>query len=427
MGRESMASLRLTGGNPLYGEITVQGSKNAALPMMAAALLCQEEVALRHVPDIEDVRVMLEILKSLGCGAVRRGDELILCAGTLVSDTVSPELSGKMRSSVLLLGPLIGRCGRARLSFPGGCAIGKRPIDFHLQGLTQMNVTVTNTEDGVLAETAALRGAEIRLPFPSVGATENLILAAVCAEGITLLQNCAREPEVTALCRLLTRMGAQILGIGTDELVIAGVKRLHGTRMRVDGDRIVAGTWLLCTAACGGMTEVADFRTEELRSLYPVLRKGGCTLLPWKNRMMIQSDGRLRGAGELRTEPYPGFPTDLQSLILAAFATGVGLTSVEETIFENRFLAVPELVRMGADIRLEGNRAFVRGAGRLHGARVAASDLRGGAALVLAALAAEEETCIEGCEHILRGYEDLPGRLGKLGATFGGMNEEERA
>lgn len=422
-----MASLRLTGGNPLYGEITVQGSKNAALPMMAAALLCKEEVILRHVPDIEDVRVMLEILKNLGCGVVRKEDELILCARQLCSDTVPEALSGKMRSSVLLLGALLGRSGQARLSYPGGCAIGSRPIDFHLQGLAQMNAAIQKTDDGILAQAVSLKGAEIRLPFPSVGATENLILAAVLADGITIIRNCAREPEIAALCRLLVRMGAQILGIGTEKLIIAGVKELHGARMRVEGDRIVAGTWLLCAAACGGMIEIADFCPEQLGALYPVLRKSGCTLLPWRERMMIQSDGQLRGAGALRTEPYPGFPTDLQSLILAAFSMAQGQTSVEETIFENRFLAVPELNRMGANIRVEGRKAVVSGGCRLVGTKVTASDLRGGAALVLAGLAAQGETCIRGCEHILRGYEDLPGKLSGLGVTFGGMNEEEQA
>lgn len=422
-----MSSLCLTGGNPLYGEITVQGSKNAALPMMAAALLCKEEVILQHVPDIEDVRVMGEILKALGCGIIRREEELVIDARCLCSDTIPPPLAGRMRSSVLLLGALLGRNGRAVLSYPGGCAIGNRPIDFHLAGLRKMGADIKEEADVICAEAAHLKGTGIRLPFPSVGATENLLLASVLAEGITILNNCAREPEITALCRLLQQMGAQILGTGTEKLVIAGVPKLHGAQMRVEGDRIVAGTWLLCTAACGGMTEVADYRTEQLNALYPLLRKGGCLLLPWKNRMMIRSDGRLRGIGTVRTEPYPGFPTDLQSLLLAAFAGAEGETTVEETIFENRFLAVPELKRMGADIRIEGRKATAVGTNRLTGARVTAKDLRGGAALVLAGLAAEGETRIDCCEHILRGYEDLPGRLIRLGAAFGGMNEEEQA
>lgn len=418
-----MTSLGLTGGNPLYGEITVQGSKNAALPMMAAVLLCKEAICLEHVPDIEDVRVLLDILESLGCRVQRREALCCLQAEDIQPDGICPELFGKLRSSVLLLGPLLGRCGKVKLPYPGGCAIGKRPVDIHLAGLRQMGAVICEEEDGILAEAESLSGARIRMSFPSVGATENLVMAAVCAKGTTILENCAREPEVAALCRFLNQMGARIRGIGTSRLVIKGGGPLHGCAFRVPGDRIVAGTWLLCGAACGGMLEVSGYPVRELKCLYPILRNTGCHLIPYPERMLILSDGHLSGAGLISTAPYPGFPTDLQSLILAAYGKARGQTCIQETVFENRFLAVPELRRMGAQIREEGRSAVVTGVRRLYGTRVRARDLRGGAALVLAGLTAEGETCITDCEHILRGYENLTARLSKVGAVIEEIKE----
>ena len=421
-----MDSLQIAGGHPLYGELTVQGSKNAALPVMAAALLCQEEVILEHVPDIADVRTMEEILRELGCSVCRNGGRVQIAAEGRTKEEIPEELCRKMRSSVLLLGPLLATGGRAQMTQPGGCSIGKRPIDYHLEGFRVLGAE-TAEQDGVVAVQAEqLRGANILLPYPSVGATENLILAAVLAQGKTEIRNSAKEPEIRTLCAFLRQMGAKIRGDGSSRIRITGVKKLSGTRFRIPGDRIVAGTWLFAGAVCGGALEVQGFPAGQLRGVYPVLRRMGCSLYPWKDGIFLQAPPRLYGAGDVATAPYPGFPTDLQSPLLALASVASGVTALRESVFESRFETVKELQKMGADIKVRDGCAHVSGVWRLRGREVTARDLRGGAALVLAALQANGITTIDGWEHIARGYERLPEQLEAVGAKLGGRNGEKQ-
>ena len=421
-----MESLQITGGHPLYGELTVQGSKNAALPILAAAILCQEEVILEHVPEIADVRTMEEILKELGCLVRREGSCLRIHAGGRTKDAVPEELCRKMRSSVLLLGPLLAIGGSGQISQPGGCSIGKRPIVYHLEGFRCFGAETSQQENVVCVQAEHLCGAEILLPYPSVGATENLILAAVLAEGKTEIRNCAREPEIRTLCAFLRQMGAKIRGDGSRRIRITGVRKLSGTKFRIPGDRIVAGTWLFAGAICGGALEVQGFPTEQLRGVYPVLRQMGCSLYPWKDGIFLQAPMRLYSAGDICTAPYPGFPTDLQSPLLALASVANGVTTLRESVFESRFETVKELQRMGADIELEDSCARIKGVWRLQGREVTAKDLRGGAALVLAGLQANGITTIHGWEHIARGYERLPEQLETVGARLGGRNGEKQ-
>ena len=421
-----MDSLQITGGHPLYGELTVQGSKNAALPVMAAALLCQEEVILEHVPDIADVRTMEEILQELGYSVRLDGGRVQIAAGSRTKEEIPESLCRKMRSSVLLLGPLLATGGRAQMTQPGGCSIGKRPIDYHLGGFRALGAEVTEQDGVVTAQAEKLCGASISLPYPSVGATENLILAAVLADGKTEIRNCAREPEIRTLCAFLRQMGAKIRGDGSSRIRITGVEKLSGTRFRIPGDRIVAGTWLFAGAICGGALEVQGFSTEQLRGVYPVLRRMGCSLYPWKDGIFLQAPPRLYGAGDVATAPYPGFPTDLQSPLLALASVASGVTTLRESVFESRFETVKELQKMGANIEVSDGCARVSGVWRLRGREVTARDLRGGAALVLAGLQANGITTIDGWEHIARGYERLPEQLETVGARLGGRNGEKQ-
>lgn len=406
-----MSEIEILGGGPLCGELTVQGSKNAVLPMMAAAVLANGTTVIENVPKIQDVVCMMGILHSLGCACTLENGRLTLDTSGLSGTCVKKEDMEKMRSSVMLLGPLLARRGEACIYYPGGCMIGKRPIDLHLAALKKFGVRIE--EDGETGRVEAfaacgparLKGASISLPYPSVGATENAVFAAVAAEGDSFLSGCAKEPEIGALCHMLNRMGARILGIGTEHLRITGGLPLHGCTVRADGDRIVAGTYLLAAAASGGEVDLCGIRPVELSCLTGLLERAGAAVYAREDRIYLNAPKRL---GRIRAEtgPYPGFPTDLQSPLLVLLAVSDGGT-VRETVFENRFRTAGELNKMGASINVEGELAEAGGGRRLRGGRVRAFDLRGGAALVAAGLTAEGKTVVEQAEYIFRGYEDI--------------------
>lgn len=411
----------INGGFPLHGEVQVQGAKNAVLPIMAASILNCGITVLTHVPRITDVADMKEILEYLGCRVDWYGDVLVIDAKCLDSCEIPGYLGQKMRSSIMLLGALLGRTGEAATYHPGGCSIGARPVDLHCRVLEALGAEM-NVEDGrIFARAKRLRGGEIYLPFPSVGATENAVLAAVCAEGVSVIRGCAREPEIVQLCIFLNQMGAEIAGIGTGRLIISGRSCLHDTCYCVEGDRIAAATYLYAAAACTGKVTVNGVCPEYLISPLKALEKMGCCVETSRCAVRVGLTGRLKPLCEVRTEVYPGFPTDLQSPMLTLMSLAEGKSVMQEDIFEGRFRTAQELVKMGADIVIEGNRAVVAGRGGLQGCEVTARDLRCGAALVIAGLAAEGTTVVSDCRHILRGYEDLPGQFRLLG----GQIEEE--
>lgn len=418
-----MAEIEIFGGGPLRGELSVQGSKNAVLPMMAAAVLNRGVTVIEHVPDIQDVRCMMEILCFLGCQCtLDRNGRMTIDAGTLSGSCIRKEDMEKMRSSVILLGPLLARQGKACIYYPGGCMIGKRPIDLHLKALRQFGAIIEEDEKtGQVTASASgkdgsLSGAVVELPYPSVGATENAIFAAVAAEGESFLSGCAREPEVAALCHMLNRMGARIFGIGTSHLRITGGLPLHGCTVRAEGDRIAAGTYLIAAAAAGGEIEISGICSGELSSLTSLLEEGGAVIYREPRRIYLRQDRPFRRIC-VKTGPYPDFPTDLQSPLLALMSvSGGGL--VEETVFESRFKTAQELNKMGASVTVLGQRAEIKEGRCLRGCRVRACDLRGGAALVTAGLTAEGRTLVEQSEYISRGYEDICRDLRCLGGKL---------
>lgn len=419
-----MEYARIVGGGKLKGEVWLQGSKNAVLPMIAASVLCKGEVRITNCPDISDVRELLEVLQQAGVTGEFADGVLTLDTTTAKLFSVKREFAKKTRGGVLLLGAFLGRFGEAELAYPGGCVIGKRPIDLHCSMLRTLSVELTEGEDGVVAK-GRPKGAKVQFPYPSVGATENAILAAVCGEGRTELYGAATEPEIAELCVFLNKAGARIYGIGTDHPVIDGKSELHGVNHCLSGDRIVAGTYLTGAQMTSG--ELILHGTEGLRmeGILPVLRSTGAVVTQERDRICLYGTERIAAIPYLETAPYPGFPTDMQSQITALLAIAKGESNISETIFESRFGIVPELVKMGADIVLDGQSVRIRGRKRLHGETVAATDLRSGAALVLAALAAEGETRICGCEYIKRGYEDICGVLQGLGADAMWVEEQK--
>src|SRR5712691_4648528 len=400
-----MDRILIRGGVPLSGTIAIGGAKNAALPLMAASLLTAEPLVLANLPDLADVTTMGNLLVQHGVTAALAGggeDErqsgrvLELCARHITSTTAPYDLVRKMRASVLVLGPLVARCGRGRVSLPGGCAIGTRPVDLHIKGLQRLGAEVELSEGYIEARAPkGLVGAEIVFPTVSVGATENLLMAATLADGETLLINAAREPEITDLAECLVAMGARIDGIGTDRLRIVGVAGLHGARHNVIPDRIETGTYMMAAAATGGEVTLLGARLDHVEALRRILDMAGvCVAVSPDGIVVRRRNGRLAGV-DVMTEPYPGFPTDLQAQIMALMAIAEGASMITETIFENRFMHVPELARMGANINVHGASALVRGVPRLMGAPVMATDLRASVSLVLAGLVAAGETVIK--------------------------------
>lgn len=413
-------TLIVQGGIPLSGRIRTKGSKNASLPIMAAALLSAEKIILQGVPDLLDVQTMIAVLESLGA-AVRfrpREETIEITPGSALSCEPPPALVQQMRASFLVLGPLLARCGKVRLSLPGGCAIGSRPVNLHLKGLSAMGANLEVRGGCIEGATGGLRGARIYLDYPSVGATENIMAAATLARGTTILENAALEPEIVDLANFLNSMGAKISGAGTTTIRIDGVEALGATKHTVIPDRIEAGTLLLSGVISGGDIIVENIVPDYLKPLLAKLREVGAVVEEIEHTAIrVASSGTLK-AVDLKTLPYPGFPTDLQPQFMALLALAEGTSIVTETVFENRFRHVEGLSRLGAQIKVEGHHAIIQGTRILTGAPVCASDLRAGAALLLAALAAEGMTEISGIVHLRRGYSRLEERLARLGARI---------
>ncbi len=412
-----MEKLRIEGGHPLRGEVAVAGAKNAALPIMCAALLSGEPLALANVPQLHDVATALKLLDRLGVKSRRAGDRVELDAGAVASVEAPYELVRTMRASILVLGPLLARFGEARVSLPGGCAIGQRPVDQHIKGLQAMGAQISIEHGYVVAKAARLKGARIVTDMVTVTGTENLMMAATLADGETVIENAAREPEVLDLAAALVAMGARIDGAGTDRIVVHGVERLHGGEHRVMADRIEAGTFLCAVAATGGEVTLTQALPATMDATLDKLREAGAGVEVGGDSIRLSMKGRPR-AVDLRTAPYPGFATDMQAQFMALDCIAEGAGVVTETIFENRFMHVLELQRLGADIAIEGNTAVVRGVPGLSGAAVMATDLRASAGLVIAGLVAEGETTIDRIYHLDRGYEQMEARLAALGARI---------
>ncbi len=412
-----MSVIEIRGGNPLQGELWIQGSKNAALPMMAAAVLHKGTTVLTGVPRIRDVFCMVEILESLGCGCQWSGHELVICAGELSGSRIPRRQGMAMRSSVVLLGALLGRLGEGAIPYPGGCSIGSRPVDFHLKAFRQMGAVIREQEGMLVGEAKSLHGSCIRLPYPSVGATENILLAAVLADGETVICGAAKEPEIVELCRMLSAMGARIHGAGSSRVCIRGVKELSDCSFFVGGDRIAAGTYGFSVMAAGGAARFLGIRPSYIEGALQVMEQMGAKVRREEEAFSVAMKGRPCPAS-VSTMPYPGFPTDLQSPLLAVLSMADGRGEIRETVFEGRFGTASELEKLGARIRVKGNLAETDGRWPLYGAAVMAPDLRGGAALAVAGLGAEGTTRILGCSHIFRGYEDICGDLGVLGAEI---------
>jgi UDP-N-acetylglucosamine 1-carboxyvinyltransferase len=422
-----MDRIRIRGGRRLRGEIAISGAKNAALPLMAAALLTDKPVRLANIPDLVDITTMASLLGQLGvvitvneaAGAPSDGRAVTLHAGRITDTTASYDLVRKMRASVLVLGPLVARCGEAKVSLPGGCAIGTRPVDLHLKGLSQLGAEI-ELHDGYVHAKApkGLTGGRVVFPNVSVGATENLMMAAALARGETEIVNAAREPEIVDLGHCLVAMGADIQGIGTDTLHIRGVSRLHGANHRVIPDRIETGTYAMAAAITDGDVALVGARLDQLEAVAQVLAQARVSMTATDRGIQVRRiDGELIGV-DVMTEPFPGFPTDLQAQFMALMTSATGAAMITETIFENRFMHVPELCRMGASINVHGASAMVRGVKRLAGAPVMATDLRASVSLVLAGLAAEGDTILNRVYHLDRGYERLVDKLSACGAEI---------
>ena len=411
-----MDRFQITGPCRVQGEVEIAGAKNAALPALAATLLSEEPVVLRGLPEVQDIRTMMRLLEHLGVSnrATEEGIELCSTARPQLDDAPY-ELVKTMRASVLVLGPLLACLGHARVSLPGGCAIGVRPIDQHLAGLEALGATVELEHGYITTHARRLRGAQFRFSVPTVTGTENLLMAAVLAKGRTVLENCAREPEVIDLAALLTGMGARICGAGEETIEIEGVDRLHGVRHRVLPDRIEAGTYLAAAAICGGEIVVRSARGEDLSSLLERLAEAGCSISTEPDAIYLNRTAPLQPK-DVVTAPHPGFPTDLQAQYTAVMTQAEGVSTVCETVFENRFQHVPELRRMGARIDIDGSYARIHGPTPLSGARVMATDLRASASLVLAGLVADGETVVDRIYHLDRGYQAMELKLQRLGA-----------
>ncbi len=411
-----MDKLKITGGRPLEGEVRVSGAKNAALPIMCAALLTSKPLTLTIAPRLRDVSTMARLLGEMGLRVESSPEgRVVLHASTIKDPTASYELVKTMRASVLVLGPLLARCGRAKVSLPGGCAIGARPVDQHVKGLEAMGATIA-IEHGYMHATAErLRGARIVMDLVTVTGTENLMMAAALAEGETLIENAAREPEVVDLARCLASMGASIEGAGSDVIRIAGVRSLGGGEHRVMPDRIETGTYLAAAAATGGKVRLTGAAPDSLDATLDKLREAGAKVRTEALSIEIEADEKPK-AVSIRTAPYPGFATDMQAQFMALATVARGTALITETIFENRFMHALEMQRLGADIKLEGNTAVVKGVERLQGAKVMATDLRASAGLVIAGLLADGDTVVDRIYHLDRGYEALETKLSSLGA-----------
>ncbi len=421
-----MDRIRIGGGRRLHGEIPISGAKNAALPLIAASLLSSGPLTLTNVPNLVDLGSMVELLEVLGVGVTWEKSSVLGVGGVMRLSAPGPvatlapyDIVRKMRASFFVLGPLLARAHQARVSLPGGCAIGARPVDVHLKGLAAMGAAIELEEGYVVASCpGGLQGAEFEFPMVSVGATENLLMAASLAHGRTVLSNAALEPEIKDLGECLIAMGAKISGLGTTRIVIDGVAELGPATHPVLPDRIETGTYAIAAAIAGGEVDITGTRVDLVASLLMLLKRTGAEIIPTDNGMKIVRDGRRPRSIDARTEPFPGFPTDLQAQYMALMAFGDGLSHIQETIFENRFMHVPELARMGADISIEGDTAIVRGQARLKAAPVMATDLRASSSLILAGLGAEGNTIVNRVYHLDRGFERIEEKLSRCGADI---------
>lgn len=408
----------INGGNKLYGNVEIQSAKNSVLPILAASVLTDEKVTLVNVPHISDVRNMVNILSCLGCKAVYDGNNIIIDSSSADCFEIPSALAHELRSSVFLLGSVISRFRSAKIAYPGGCDIGLRPVDLHLTGLKRLGVKITKKNGYILCKCDKLSGNEIMLDCPSVGATENIMLAAVKAEGVTVIKNAAREPEIEDLQNFLNLIGAKVAGAGSGTIVIEGVKSLSGCEYKPIPDRIEAGTFLIGAAMCGGEITAEGVYPENISSLIHKLTENGCKIRIDNDKIVLENHRKLTSVKTIETQPYPGFPTDLQAQFTALCCICTGHSIVTENLFETRFKYVPELRKMGADVTVFGRNAFVRGVDKFKGAQVLAHDLRGGAALVLAGLAAEGRSEVMDISHIDRGYGSFEYKLRKLGADI---------
>lgn len=415
-----MDKLIIEGGVPLHGEVVVSGAKNAALPILCAGLLAETPLTLTGVPELRDVASTLKLLDTMGVKVSKDGDQVTLDASDVASFEATYEMVKTMRASILVLGPLLARFGTARVSLPGGCAIGSRPVDLHIKGLQAMGAAMHITHGYIQASTLhlpnrRLQGAKYYMDLVTVTGTENLMMAAALAQGITVLENAAKEPEVVDLAECLNKMGAKITGAGTDTITIEGVERLTGAQHHIVCDRIEAGTYMVAAAMTGGEVTLKNARADLLEAVIEKLREAGASISHDSHSITVKSDGKLK-AVNVRTAPHPAFPTDMQAQFMAMNTVAEGVSTVIETIFENRFMHVQELQRMGANIDVQGNTALVQGVPALEGASVMATDLRASAGLVLAGLVADGETVIDRIYHLDRGYEKLEEKLNQLGA-----------
>ena len=412
-----MSKFIIQGGKKLEGEVRISGSKNAALPIIAATVLVKGKTTLYNVPNIQDVQTMFQIIKDIGGKVTRKNNKVIIDTSKIHTYEIPENLMRKMRSSVILAGAIIGKYNKANFSYPGGCEIGSRPIDLHLKGFEKLGINIKEEYGEIICDSEKIKGTQIHLDFPSVGATENIILAACLAEGTTILTNAAKEPEIEDLVKFLNKAGAKIKGAGTDRIEIAGVKKLTEISYDIMPDRIEAGTYLVAGAITGGNVRITNANPMHIEPILNKLEEANCILEIGKDYVQIKAPRRIKSV-DIKTMPYPGFPTDMQSIFGALLSTAKGTSIITENIFENRYKYVQELNRMGARINVEGRTAIIKGTKRIQGANVVASDLRGGVALIIEALAAKGVTQVDNVHYILRGYDNIEEKLKKLGAKI---------
>ena len=411
-----MCKLYIKGGRELFGSVRVQGSKNAVLPVLAATVLCDGVSIIHDCPTLRDVNAAIKILELIGCSTKREGKTLYVDSANVNCCCLPDELMRQMRSSIFFLGAITSRCKKAKMCSPGGCELGPRPIDLHIKALRELGIQVTDIGGCTKTVADKITGADIVLDFPSVGATENIILASVFCEGTTRIINAAKEPEINDLQCFINKMGGRVSGAGTDTVIIEGVKKLRGAEHRVQGDRIVAATYLCAGAVCGGDIEITNADSAAMDAVISVIKNTGADIVSGNDYIRLRSDGKIRPVDILRTMPYPGFPTDVQAPLTSVLAVADGTSVVVENIFENRFKHCAELGKMGADIKISGRAAVIRGVKELCGANVTAMELRGGDSLCVAAAAAKGESTVSGMEYIERGYENIADDLAMLGA-----------
>ncbi len=417
-----MEKLLIHGGKKLNGKLKIKSAKNAVLPILSACLLCDGVVELDNIPKLSDIDNMCNILRSLGANVCQQKDKIIVDSSNITSTVLPSELTQKLRASFFVLGSLLSRKKTAKISYPGGCNIGNRPIDIHLAGLKALGVQIDENHGFICCDGKDMKAGKFYLRFPSVGATENLMLASVFTKGETIIQNCAKEPEIVDLQNFLNKMGAKVSGAGSGEIKIHGVKKLHGTKYTPIGDRIVAGTYIIATLMCGGNVELTNINPNYTMSLIQLFNSNDCKISYKNDKIKVESTGRLKSIPFVETNPYPFFPTDLQPQLMALECVSEGSSVIMETMFETRFKHIPQLIKMGADIFVKNNIAVVVGKQSLSGATVEATDLRAGACLVLAGLCASGYTTVENVFHIDRGYESIEKDLEKLGADIKRIN-----